>query len=141
MKGGVLPSLRSLHHRKEEKSIKHSTMGKLHILSSLLGGVAIFSLGTGADRACNANNASYLWRVSDARFDGVAPSVSDGKAVIAVSGESIYHGARIVSSPYSYSYPYSTFIDTMPFLVAMGIANTYISSRTRRQQRFLRMRG
>jgi hypothetical protein len=68
------------------------TMGKLHILSSLLGGAAILSQVTSADRACNANNASYLWRVSDARFDGAAPSVSDGKAVVAVSGELIITG-------------------------------------------------
>ncbi|GAW27392.1 putative UPF0061 protein [Rosellinia necatrix] len=61
-------------------------MGAPSILFRLVvGGAMLFSHLASADRACSSNASSYLWRVSDARFDGVAPSVRDGKAVVAVS--------------------------------------------------------
>ncbi|KAI1424332.1 hypothetical protein F5Y12DRAFT_715478 [Xylaria sp. FL1777] len=59
-------------------------MGKLSKTSALIGGAALFSNLATADRACSSSG-SYLWRVSDARFDGADPSISDGKAVVAVS--------------------------------------------------------
>ncbi|KAJ2992200.1 hypothetical protein NUW58_g2244 [Xylaria curta] len=65
-------------------------MGKRSIAAVLVGGAAFFSTLASADRACSSNtSSSYLWRVSDARFDGADPSVKDGKAVVAVSSELI----------------------------------------------------
>lgn len=62
-------------------------MGKIATVSALIGAATIFSRLTTADRVCGSTtSSSYLWRVSDARFDGVDPSISNGKAVIAVSG-------------------------------------------------------
>ncbi|KAI8946150.1 hypothetical protein F4801DRAFT_79975 [Xylaria longipes] len=61
-------------------------MGNLSIASTLVGGAVLFAKLSSADRACSSNpSPSYLWRVSDARFDGADPNVSDGKAVVAVS--------------------------------------------------------
>ncbi|KAI1147924.1 hypothetical protein F4825DRAFT_124451 [Nemania diffusa] len=61
-------------------------MGKIATVSALIGAATIFSRLTTADRVCGSTtSSSYLWRVSDARFDGVDPSISNGKAVIAVS--------------------------------------------------------
>ncbi|KAI0104339.1 heterokaryon incompatibility protein-domain-containing protein [Nemania sp. FL0031] len=61
-------------------------MGKISRACVLLGAVAVFSKFTTADRACGSNSApSYVWRVSDARFDGAVPNDTDGKAVVAVS--------------------------------------------------------
>ncbi|KAI0903329.1 hypothetical protein F4823DRAFT_299681 [Ustulina deusta] len=61
-------------------------MGNISITLALIGGAALFSNLATADRECSSNvSSSYLWRVSDARFDGADPSVSDGRAVVAVS--------------------------------------------------------
>ncbi|KAI1122289.1 hypothetical protein F5Y10DRAFT_271253 [Nemania abortiva] len=61
-------------------------MQKASRVSVLAGAAAAFFRLTSADRACSSTaTPSYLWRVSDARFDGADPSVSDGKAVAAVS--------------------------------------------------------
>ncbi|KAI1742799.1 hypothetical protein F4680DRAFT_463765 [Xylaria scruposa] len=59
-------------------------MGNLSIASTLVGGAVLLAKLSSADRACSSNaSLSYLWRVSDARFDG--PSDPSGKAVVAVS--------------------------------------------------------
>ncbi|KAI0864800.1 hypothetical protein F4860DRAFT_380741 [Xylaria cubensis] len=61
-------------------------MGNLSIASTLVGGAVLLAKLSSADRACSSNvSPSYLWRVSDARFDGASPDVSNGKAVVAVS--------------------------------------------------------
>ncbi|TRX90599.1 hypothetical protein FHL15_008572 [Xylaria flabelliformis] len=61
-------------------------MGNLSIASTLVGGAVLLAKLSNADRACSSNvSPSYLWRVSDARFDGASPNVSNGKAVVAVS--------------------------------------------------------
>ncbi|KAI0547728.1 hypothetical protein F4679DRAFT_355517 [Xylaria curta] len=59
-------------------------MGNLSIASTLIGGAILLAKLSSADRACSSNaSPSYLWRVSDARFDGA--SDPNGKAVVAVS--------------------------------------------------------
>ncbi len=75
-------------------------MGNISITLALIGGAALFSNLATADRECSSNvSSSYLWRVSDARFDGADPSVSDGRAVVAVSSESIpAHSPPIIDS-------------------------------------------
>ncbi|TGJ84869.1 hypothetical protein E0Z10_g3935 [Xylaria hypoxylon] len=61
-------------------------MGKISLTAALLAGGVLLSRLVSADRTCSSNvSSSYLWRVSDARFDGADPSTSDGKAVVAVS--------------------------------------------------------
>ncbi|KAI0432747.1 hypothetical protein F5Y09DRAFT_353053 [Xylaria sp. FL1042] len=61
-------------------------MARVSIKSALIGGAALFLHLATADRACSSSaSSSYVWRVSDARFDGADPSISDAKAVVAVS--------------------------------------------------------
>ncbi|KAI0418794.1 heterokaryon incompatibility protein-domain-containing protein [Xylaria grammica] len=61
-------------------------MGKISLTSALLGGAILLPGMASADRACSSGvSPSYLWRVSDARFDGSDPSISNGKATVAVS--------------------------------------------------------
>ncbi|KAI0402268.1 hypothetical protein F4802DRAFT_576522 [Xylaria palmicola] len=60
-------------------------MAKISISSTFVGAALLGSWLTNADRACSSSSSSYLWRVSDARFDGADPTVGDGKAVVAVS--------------------------------------------------------
>ncbi|KAI0813602.1 hypothetical protein GGR55DRAFT_635045 [Xylaria sp. FL0064] len=61
-------------------------MAKLPLKSALIVVAARFLGSAAADRACSSTaSSSYLWRVSDARFDGADPSITDAKAVVAVS--------------------------------------------------------
>ncbi|KAI1300608.1 hypothetical protein F5Y03DRAFT_397085 [Xylaria venustula] len=61
-------------------------MGIYAMKSAIIKGASLFAVLTTADRACSSSgSSSYLWRVSDARFDGGDPSIANAKAVIAVS--------------------------------------------------------
>ena len=73
-------------------------MGKTSIKSALVGAVTFFCIQVAADRACSSNASSpFAWRVSDARFDGADPNVSDAKAVVAVSSRSIQTHLTLIS--------------------------------------------
>ncbi|KAI8624138.1 heterokaryon incompatibility protein-domain-containing protein [Xylariaceae sp. FL1651] len=57
------------------------------LVSAIAVVTALFLKGADAARICGSSNASstYLWRVSDARYDGADPSKSNSMAVVGIS--------------------------------------------------------